>query len=101
MFHVSNDGMHDFGYPCTMPHTISVDGLFVDDSNVPDDYTGLFLFADPDDVRRVDGIEVTEPRPFPYAMTERITIRNLETASGRGYQVSANERVRAGVVVNG
>jgi hypothetical protein len=32
MFGAGNDGMHDFGYPCSLPHTISIEGLFVDDA---------------------------------------------------------------------
>ena len=33
MINTSNDGMHDFGYPCSMPRTVTIDGLFVDDSD--------------------------------------------------------------------
>ena len=40
MFGVRNDGQHDFGYPCTMPREITIDGLEVDDSNHPEGLRG-------------------------------------------------------------
>jgi hypothetical protein len=80
----TNDGQHDFGYPCFMPREITIDGLVVDDAKHPKDYKGLFLFADPD-----VGVK-TASRPFPYRATERITIRNLATTSGLKPQTSPN-----------
>jgi len=79
----SNDGRHDFGYPCFMPREVSIDGLFIDDSQHPDQYQGPFLFTDP------DGAEPrTATRPFPYRLTEKVSIRQLKTASGRKPLVS-------------
>ncbi len=73
----TNDGRHDFGYPCFMPREVTIDGLVIDDSNHPDDYQGPYLFADP------NGAEpLSATRPFPYALTQQVTIRNLTTASG-------------------
>jgi hypothetical protein len=74
-----NDGMHDFGYPCYMPREITIDGLFVDDSNHPDDYTGFYFFSHPQPPKK----GLPETRPFPYHTTEKITVRNLKTASGK------------------
>lgn len=74
-----NDGMHDFGYPCTMPRTVMIDGLFVDDSNPPDNYEGLLFFDHP----QPPGKDLPEERPFPYQPVRKITIRNLQTASGK------------------
>ena len=80
---LQNDGTHDFGYPCSMPREVTVDGLFVDDSHVPEGYTGMYLFTDP------DGKEAAPPaeRPFPYARCERIALRNVTTASGKPPQL--------------
>ena len=83
--------MHDFGYPCTMPTAITIDGLFVDDTNHPDDYTGPYLFTDPDAMATGDNIlPLTPDRPFPYRTCRTVTIRALTTASGKPFQVSAN-----------
>ncbi|HEY0864647.1 MAG TPA: hypothetical protein VGD97_11125 [Lacunisphaera sp.] len=73
----SNRGQHDFGYPCFMPKEITIDGLVIDDSQHPKDYAGPYLFNDP------DGKEpATANRPFPYQLTEKVTIRRLTTTSG-------------------
>jgi hypothetical protein len=62
-----NDGMHDFGYPCYMPREITIDGLFVDDSNHPDNYEGFYFFSHPQPPR--------ENLPSP-------TIRSRRSRSG-------------------
>ena len=91
LIQASNDGMHDFGYPCSMPHEITIDGLDVDDTNHPDDYTGLYFFADPDRAHSVsDGVPVMDERPFPYQLCQRLRVRGLSTASGKRPQVSPN-----------
>lgn len=89
----SNDGQHDFGYPCFMPREITIDGLVIDDKNHPKDYQGPYLFADPDGSGSFE-----RNRPFPYRLTEKVTIRNVTTASGRKLRTSSdaafNSRVR-------
>lgn len=93
----SNDGQHDFGYPCFMPREILIDGLVIDDRNVTKDYQGPFLFTDPDGA----GANANAAsRPFPYRLTEQVTIRNLTTTSGKKIRISPdaefNARVRVG-----
>jgi hypothetical protein len=78
LIRASNDGTHDFGYPCFMPREIRIDGLFVDDSNHPEEYEGMYLFSDPDGAAKSD-----QARPFPYRLTEKVIIRGLKTASGK------------------
>ena len=83
LINATNDGQHDFGYPCFMPREITIDGLVVDDSHHPKDYQGPYLFSDPD-----GGAAAATERPFPYRLTEQVTIRNLTTASGRKVRTS-------------
>jgi hypothetical protein len=91
LFNIRNDGMHDFGYPCTMPRTITIDGLTVDDSNHPEEYDGLYLFTDPDVMNPGDRVvSLTAERSFPYVRSEKITVRGLSTASGKVPQISPN-----------
>lgn len=95
MINARNDGMHDFGYPCSMPREITIDGLFVDDSNHPDDYQGLYLFADPDEWQV--GVEVSAPaaeRPFLYTWCEKVLVRGLSTASGKEPRLSPNPEMQ-------
>ncbi|MBE2213217.1 MAG: hypothetical protein IAE82_05040 [Opitutaceae bacterium] len=93
---VSNDGRHDFGYPCFMPQTVVIDGLAIDDSNHPDDYAGPFLFTDPDST-----VPATAARPFPYRMTEHVTISRLTTTSGLKVRTSPDAELTARVHVVG
>lgn len=83
MINVANDGMHDFGYPCSMPEEITIDGLYVEDSNTPEGYEGMYYFADPDNFSDgVNEFDLTGERPFPYAPCKKLQVRNLKTASG-------------------
>jgi len=90
MINFDNDGTHDFGYPCSMPTSITVDELFVDDSKTPDGYQGMYLLADPD-----GGEPASADKPFPYQYCERISIRALSTASGKPPQLSPSAAVAA------
>ncbi len=83
MFGMSNDGSHGFGYPCSMPRHIKIDGLFVDDALHPEDYRGIRFFGDPIGASR-------DNRPFPYALTETLDVRGIKTASGLAPRVSDN-----------
>lgn len=79
---VSNDGMHDFGYPCSMPRQITIDGLAVDDSNHPEDYAGMYFFTQLKRVHNTDSSIAPQDRPFPYACCQTIRVKGLTTASG-------------------
>jgi hypothetical protein len=92
MFYVGNDGTHDFGYRCFMPREITIDGLFVDDSNHPENYRGIYLFSDP-------GGRDPEDSPFPYERCQKVTIRGLTTASGEKTRVSRNAQVAKSVAL--
>ena len=87
MFSVRNDGKHDFGYPCFMPREITIDGLYVDDSNHPEDYQGMYLFCDPGGSDPADS-------PFPYALCQKVKILGLTTASGKKPRISPNAQGR-------
>jgi hypothetical protein len=92
MFRVGNDGAHDFGYDCRMPRTITIDGLYVDDSNHPEGYQGLFFFSDPGGGNPADSA-------FPYARCQKLTVRGLTTASGKPPRISPNPHVADSVTL--
>ena len=83
MFNMANNGMHDFGYPCFMPETITIDGLRVEDSNTPADYEGLTLFADPDGTSWGPQLPLKDVRPHPYTPCRKVTIHGLTCASNK------------------
>jgi hypothetical protein len=95
VFHASNDGAHDFGYPCSMPHTILIDGLVVDDAAaVKDGSPGVDFFND------VIG-PAREDRRFPYRLTQRLEVRNLKTTSGVFPGISPNKELSGAVKLVG
>lgn len=83
LINASNDGEHDFGYPCFMPAQIIIDGLVIEDRAPPKDYQGPYLFTDPDGDK-----PATAARPFAYRLTEQLTLRNVSTASGKKPRIS-------------
>ena len=90
----SNDGQHDFGYPCFMPRVITIEGLVIDDQHHPQDYAGPYLFTDPD-----GPAAPTAARPFPYHLTEQVTLRGVTTTSGRKLLISPDAAFAARVRV--
>ncbi|MGM0489983.1 MAG: hypothetical protein ACQESR_24905 [Planctomycetota bacterium] len=95
MIHVRNDGMHDFGYPCFMPGEVTIDELFVDDSNHPENYQGMYFFNDPDGNQDMDRAE----RPFPYTWSQKVTVQGLTTASGKKPRISPDAQLEDSVAV--
>ena len=92
MFGMRNDGTHDFGYPCSMPRVIRIDGLEVDDSKHGGKHRGIVFFSDPVGASKKE-------RPFPYRLTERLEVRGLRTASGLPPRVCDNPDVAKAVKV--
>jgi hypothetical protein len=95
LINASNDGEHDFGYPCFMPREVTIDGLVIEDRNHPQGYQGPFLFSDPSGSRK--GVQ---PRPYPYQLTEHVTIRNLTTASGQKVRTSPSPDLSARIRID-
>ena len=99
MIYVRNDGMHNFGYTCFMPREITIDGLYVDDSNHPEDYQGMYFFSDPDGNNdRGDDIEPAD-RSFPYVQCQKVRVRGLTTASGKKPRVSPNAQIEKSIIL--
>jgi hypothetical protein len=94
MFDTDNDGTHDFGYPCTMPRVIRIEGLFVDDSKhkEKENHTGVMFFNDPVAGSRAE-------RRFPYRLTERLEVSGIKTASGLPPRVGSNPEVAKAIKV--
>lgn len=92
LFNMSNDGTHDFGYACSMPREIRIDGLFVDDAQHPPEYAGLTYFTDPLGAPQKE-------RPYPYALTKTVRVHGLKTASGKPPRVCANPEVAKAIAL--
>ncbi len=94
MFGVQNDGTHDFGYDSSMPATIRIEGLIIDDGPAREGTSNIVLFDDPS-----GALDTT--LPFPYRPTERVEIRDLKTTSGLTPRVSADPAVAKVIPVSG
>jgi hypothetical protein len=81
-----NSGQHDFGYTCYMPERITIENLYIDDSNHPEDYKGPAIFADFNPEMTDDAYQ----QEFPYIITGEVILRNVTTASGRPLRLSNN-----------
>jgi hypothetical protein len=92
VFGVSNDGTHDFGYPCGMPRVIRIEGLDIDDAKHGSRAKGITFLSNP-------GGSPGNSRPFPYRVTERLEVRGLKIASGLAPRVCDNPEVAKAVRV--
>ena len=94
MFGTQNDGTHDFGYACSMPTVIRIEGLVIEDGPTRGGVSNVTLFSDPS-----GAIDAT--LPHPYRATERVEIKGLRTTSGLTPRVSANPAVAKKIAVSG
>ena len=91
LFQAVNEGDHDFGYYCTMPQTIVIDNMMIDDSHIKDNCRFVILgnydsnFAD--------------NKPYPYGIPENVTV-NITSASGRDIEPFADPLLYKGLKVN-
>jgi hypothetical protein len=81
----ANDGSHDFGYPCQLPSSITVEGLTIDDSQITDTekYTGPTVLTSFDR-------EAGKEEPFPFGTTCEITLKDVSVTSGRPLILAPN-----------
>jgi hypothetical protein len=94
MFGVQNDGTHEFGYACTMPTTIRVEGLTIDDKPARAAGFDIVLFDDASGA-------VDPDLPYFYKPSEKVEFIDLETTSGLTPRVSDNPKVVEAISVTG
>jgi len=71
-----NEGDHDFGYVCYMPHTVTVEGLrILDGAAVAGKENQLFVLGHYDK-------SFAPGKPFPYVPTQKLVISGLSVESG-------------------
>jgi hypothetical protein len=69
-----------------MPERITIDSLYIDDSNHPEDYQGPAIFAN----FNPDFTNGSYVEKYPYIKTKEVIIRNVTTASDRVLRLSDN-----------
>lgn len=70
---------HDFGYACTMPHNIVFDNILIDDSQVSEDFEGVYLFSDYNPLV----VDAEIESEYPYQLPSALRVSNVRTTSGR------------------
>jgi len=80
-------GQHYFGYTCYMPEKITIDGLFINDSNPPNNYQGPKIFANFNNAFTSEAYQ----EKYPYVITKEIVIKNLKIKNGKQFIVSNNQ----------
>ena len=92
---------HNFGYPCYMPEKITIEGLRIEDSNAAGSYPGIYLFDrfNGDYVNDAYAKKVAE-EGYPYHVTKEITISGFSSASGKDWNLTANEYLFRNMTVN-
>ncbi|TLS52757.1 hypothetical protein FE782_09025 [Paenibacillus antri] len=90
LIRMQNNGMHEYGYPCTMPETIEITNVSIDDSALPDRHE-IFIFEDPS--ANDDSMLLPEyhERPYPYIICKKVTCSHLTISSRKGVRISKND----------
>ena len=70
-----------------MPRRIVFDGLVIDDTGLPENYEGPFVFGMFNEKNTSSGYM----EKHPYHVTEEVELRNVTTKSGRPVRLSPNE----------
>lgn len=86
LFGGSNSGQHDFGYTSYMPERITIENLHIDDSSHPKNYQGPAIFANFNSEMTNDSYR----EKFPYIKTQKVTLKNVTSASGKALRISDN-----------
>ncbi|MEI7947589.1 MAG: hypothetical protein WCJ02_12890, partial [bacterium] len=80
----SNDGQHDFGYTCSMPGRLIVDGLKIEDEIASKKGPKVFANFNP----RLTSAAFEQP--FPYVITREVVLKKITTTSGLPLTLSDN-----------
>jgi hypothetical protein len=81
----SNDGQHNFGYPCFMPERLVIEGLQIEDGK--SSKKGPVVFANFTPAFKGPSYK----QPFPYTVTREVVLKKVATASGNPVALSNNE----------
>lgn len=95
LIHGHNDGNHDFGYECFMPHTITIDGLEIFDADHAPEYDGPSIFG----FFNSKYIDDSYVEKYPYRKTEKVILKNIKTQSGKKLAIRANHAMFKNVKV--
>lgn len=90
----SNDGSHDFGYPCQLPSSVTVEGLLIDDTLASEmnDYAGPKVLSS-------FGRKAGNEEPFPFGTSCNVTLKDVRIVSGKPLVPVSNPGAFPGLTV--
>ena len=90
----SNNGSHDFGYPCSLPASITIEGLTIDDSAVESrDYKGPCVLSS-------FGRKAGSEEPFPFKTECAVSLSGVTVTSGKTISPAPNPEAFPGLTVS-
>ena len=93
VFHMINNGDHDYGYTCYLPEHVVIDGLFVDDREFLGDEP-VFVFDDYDK-------NFSKDKPYPYVTTKKLEVSGVTVKSGKEITLARSPELFPGIEVCG
>ena len=89
----SNSGGHDFGFPCYMPHNVTIENLRICDTCGPENYTGAQIFNVSERVMNGNGdIDYGDKtKMYPYFFSESLYMKNVVCDSGKGIKIFSED----------
>ena len=87
-----NNQDHDFGYVCSMPENIVIDGLRVIDGDVPKEIPFYIL--------PVYDSTFSKDKPHRYVTSKRLTVSDLKTESGREWKPFARGELYEKIIID-
>jgi len=85
------NGFHNFGYTCTMPKTITIDGLKIADATCSSSFKGVNILGNIVSAWTNEAFEEKLNREgYPYSVPERVTVSGYESEQGKACRLSAN-----------
>ena len=92
----TNSGKHDFGFPCYLPHNVTIENLRICDSGASENYKGIQIFnVDPAAMNGAEELDYTDNSVlYPYYFTESLQMKNVVCDSGRGIRIFSGDTAR-------
>ena len=90
---VSNSGNHDFGFPCYMPHNVTIENLRICDSCGPENYAGAQIFnVHEGAMNKCEELDYSDKTvKYPYFFTESLYMKNVVCDSGKGIKIFSGD----------
>ena len=87
-----NTAEHDFGYVCTMPHTVTIEGFTLDDSNTngADSFSILPTYDE----------KYTDGKTFAYIPVKTLNLSGIKTVSGIAAKPYNDKTLYKGLEIN-